>query len=184
MNQEHIIQDYAQLRHSQRILMFICGCSIVTCLGLCFFVLNKSDRVIIVPPNVSKSFWVDSNKVSSEYLEEMGLFLAHQLLDITPASFSYQRDIVMRYIHPSAHNFLHKKFIQDESKYRKLNLSTSFKPLEVKVGNLQINLKGQLISYVGQKRVQQDTEEYVMQFDYAHGRLLLKKFFMKGEEND
>ena len=44
------------------------------------------ERVIVVPPAVHKSFWVENDRVSAEYLEQMGYFLIQLALNVTPQS--------------------------------------------------------------------------------------------------
>ena len=36
--------------------------------------LDKEDRVVVLPAEITKSFWLDADSVSPEYLEQMGLF--------------------------------------------------------------------------------------------------------------
>ena len=35
--------------------------------------LDKEDRVVVLPAEITKSFWLDADSVSPEYLEQMGL---------------------------------------------------------------------------------------------------------------
>ena len=50
--------------------------------------LYKSEKIILVPPHIKKTLWVQGGEVSQEYLEEMGLYVAKLLLDLSPGSFS------------------------------------------------------------------------------------------------
>ncbi len=150
-------------------------------LGLCLFF--SSERVVIVPASLAKSFWVDRSRVSAEYLEEMALFFAHHLLDVTPASAHYQREIVLRYTAPSYHNALKKRLVEEEEHSREGQISTSFKPVQIKTDpeRLEVELTGDLISYVGGKSATQQREIYLLRFHYSQGRLLVTHFTLQKE---
>ena len=70
--------DLRSQRRSNRILSAIVGALSLTVL-LCLVVIVSivgSDRTVIVPPNIDKTFWVTKEKASREYLEEMGTVYA------------------------------------------------------------------------------------------------------------
>lgn len=166
----------------QRNRMFIVGCLLASSnlfMGMTLFF--SSERVVIVPACVSKSFWVDRSAVSAEYLEEMALFFAHQILDVSAASASYQRDIVLRYTATSYHNALKKRLTEEETRAREGQISTSFKPVQIKVDEhrLEAELTGDLLSYVGGKLASQARETYLLRFQYQQGRLLVTHFTLK-----
>ena len=43
-----------------------------------------NERTILVPPELHKTVWVDSEKVSKEYLEEMSYFIGSLILNASP----------------------------------------------------------------------------------------------------
>ena len=168
----------------QRDRLFFLACLLgVSNLFLGIKTFLSSERVVIVPASLSKSFWVDPSQVSSEYLEEMALFFARQILDISPASAPYQRDVVLRYTSPSFHNALKKRLLEEETRARENQVSTSFKPVSVKVHPkvLEVEMTGDLIAYVGGKTSHQTRETYLMTFSYTQGRLLVTRFVLKKE---
>jgi len=54
-------------------------------LSLCVILtIVGTERIVFVPPNINKSFWVTKDKVSKDYLEDMGAFVAWlQGVDVT-----------------------------------------------------------------------------------------------------
>lgn len=145
---------------------------------LCMTVLFSNERVVVVPPDIKRSFWTETSRVSKEYLEEMSVFFAGQILDVSPSSAAFQRDVVLRYVSPEFHNELKKRLIDEEQTYRKQQISTSFKPIKIEADAelLQIKLTGDLLSFVGKARVKQSRETYLLKFSYRSGRLLLENF--------
>lgn len=148
---------------------------------LTLIIFNASERVVVVPPQLGNSVWTEKGTVSQSYLEEMAVFFAKQILDITPSTASYQREHLLRYVHPSFHNALRKKMLDEEERYKKDNLSMSFRPLSAVVNTkaLKVTLTGLLQQYVANKFVQQTKEVYEMDFSYEAGQLLIKNFEFK-----
>ena len=63
-----------------------------------FIQVNKSHRETLVPPHINKTFWIDGEKVSPEYLEQMGLFVLQLAVNNTPSSVDYNNQVLLRYV--------------------------------------------------------------------------------------
>lgn len=137
----------------------------------------KSERTILVPPHITKTLWVEGGAVSKEYLEEMGIYISKLLLDLSPSSFTYNHDTLLKYATPEAYGALKKKLMDDGEQYTKLQLSTHFKPTEVKANpnKLQVDVKGNLTSYVVGKEMGSSLESLSLQFSLRGAGLLLEK---------
>jgi type IV conjugative transfer system protein TraE len=142
------------------------------------FLFTNKERVVLVPAQIQTEMWTERKAVSKEYLEEMTLFFTHLLLDVSPHSMPYQRDVILRNVDPSLYNFLKHKLVKEQEKYKKENLSTSFRPTKVIVNTttLESLVEGYLTSFVGGKAVQQITDIYRISFRYEAGRLFIKSF--------
>lgn len=159
-------------------LMFMI--SVVACLGMAIAVnrLIGVERTIIVPPEISKSFWIDNNKVSKSYLEEMALYIAQLELTITPDSFRFQSDQLLRYVYPSAVGEMRSSLDARETQLRRDQIASWFAPADVFADekNLQVKLKGRLTSYVGKEQLPPAEKTYLVEFFYNNSRLYLKTF--------
>jgi conjugal transfer pilus assembly protein TraE len=142
------------------------------------FTLIGSERVIVLPPDVSKTFWVDGHHVSSEYLSEMGLFFAGLRLNATQGDASLQHDILLRYVHPSFYSQMKSQLIQEKERINGSHISMSFYPVNVQVDDKQwmVRIDGDLQSMIGQDPQPIQRVTYQMQFNYDSGRLLVKSF--------
>src|SRR5690606_15531655 len=67
-------------------------------------VFYHRERIIIVPAYLKQSFWAEGEVVSKEYLEEMTMFFANLVLNVTPESMEYQSKVVLKYVSPEFHN--------------------------------------------------------------------------------
>jgi len=138
------------------------------------------ERILVMPPEIHQSFWVEGNRVSNHYVEEMALFFAHLLLDTSEASAPFHREVILRYAQPESYGALKTQLLEDEQRYKKEQLSTSFKPSVVEVDNKKMtaDLTGDLLSYVGSKKISQNRETYRFHFHYDHGRLQIVSFLL------
>ncbi len=147
----------------------------VTTVILSVAVLGKSQKIILVPPHITKSFWIKGDEVSKEYLEEIGVYMAKLLLDLSPANLNHNHQVLLRYATPEAYGQLEKQFLEEKSQYESLQLTTHFKPSSVmaKPDTLEVEVKGTLTSYVAAKEVKSSQALLKLKFaDRGTGLLL------------
>ncbi|HUX80186.1 MAG TPA: type IV conjugative transfer system protein TraE [Alphaproteobacteria bacterium] len=151
-------------------------------LGLNFtqalFTLFHSERIVVVPPDLKQEIWLEKNRVSASYLEEMALVFADLILESSPASAAYKRDIILRNTVSEGYGPLKTQLLRDEDQLKKDHVTTSFQPNAIKVDahKLTVELTGDLLRFVGEKRISQSRDRYQFQFEYRVGRLLIKSF--------
>lgn len=138
--------------------------------------LQRREKIILVPPTLHKSFWVQGDQLSKEYLEEMALYLSKLLLDLTPSSLRQNHTILLRYTTPESYGTLKNQFFQEEQEYESLQLSTYFKPSSVHVNpeSLTAEVKGTLSRYVAGKEIQTTSETLFLKFANRGSGLLLE----------
>ena len=146
--------------------------------------LLKSEKVVIVPPNIRQTFWVRTHDVSREYLEEMSLFLIHQMLDVSAVSAEYQNNLILRHVAPEYYGVLKKKLQDELAFYRKKQVALSFKAVEIDINqkHFSVIIKGDLTSYVAGKKLSSSRDTYKLQYRYKNGELLLTEFTLLEEE--
>jgi len=139
--------------------------------------LNAS-RTILVPPEIDKTFWIERDTVSKEYLEQMALYITQLELNITPASHGYQTKVLMNYIHPSYHGKMQAKFLADGEQLRKDNASTWFTPrtIQTDVKGKKVAISGEFLVTIGEKQVVKQNKTYVSTFEMSGGKMFLTRF--------
>lgn len=167
------------------------GISIVLGVSLCLLaaaLLHKREKTILVPLNIHKSFWVHGDEVSKEYLEEMGLYLAKLLMDVSPSHIRHNHAVLLRYATPEAYGTLKAQFVEEEASSSSLQLSTHFKPSSVLANPevLTVEVKGVLTSYVAGKEIKTSSETLLLKFANREAGLLLEsaKGMPKGEGHE
>lgn len=151
---------------------------------LSLILLFKQEKVIIMPPELSQSFWIEKGRASVSYLEEMSLFFMNLILDVTPSSAGYQREVLLRYALPKAYSPLKQQLLEEEERLKKENLSTSFRPSHVNVSrsNSFVEVKGDYLGFLGNKKVFEVRQTYHLKVKFQKGRLFLESFELKGGE--
>jgi conjugal transfer pilus assembly protein TraE len=147
-------------------------------LAVTAYSLVGRERVILVPPTVSKSFWLDSEKVSGDYLDQMALFLAHLMLNISPRSVDFQAKTLLQYASPEAYAELKTAMASTSERLKRDNAVTLFQPVTFTIDEpgMRVVINGVLATYIGDKRVTETSKVYLIEFRYSGGKLYLSGF--------
>lgn len=137
----------------------------------------KGERTVLVPPQITREFWIEGGEVSKEYLEEMGLWMSTFLLEMNPTTASYKHKVLLKYVAPEVYGPLKAQFLKDEDHYKNLQLSTSFKPQEVNAAKdtMTVEVKGVLSSYMASGKVQDVPHVVTLKFSRRGAGLVLEE---------
>jgi conjugal transfer pilus assembly protein TraE len=144
---------------------------------LCFY-LSGRERIILVPPTITHSFWVTHTDVSPEYLSEMTTFFAYLRLNVTPENADSQRQLLLRYVDPRYYGALNTLLIAEHDRITSQHVSTVFYPVNVKVNakTLSVLIIGDLVSTVGTAQIASQRVTYEVRYRSDQGRLLVSQF--------
>lgn len=172
--------DLKELRRRNRALSLTVGGLILGLLICLVIILNVvgMERTIVVPPTIDKSFWVTRERVSREYLEQMGSFVAWLILDVTPASIDWKKDILLNYVAPDQHGAMQSRQEIEAERLRRINASTFFLPQQLvpNEDKQTVAIRGRLRTQVNGQETATETRAYLAEFQYAGGRMHLKSF--------
>ena len=143
--------------------------------------LSSTSEKIIMVPGITRDLSVEGSRVSQSYLEETALLFASHLLDLTPDTITFKKNIILKQASNRSDKSL--KSLQDyfalkEEEHKKFGLSTFFslKEMQVDTKNLQVLMEGILTSTFGKRGFEQDRVKYLLSFDYTGGHLKLREF--------
>ncbi len=147
-------------------------------IALIAFRLIGLERVILVPPTIHKSFWVESDKVSTEYLEQMGYFLVQLVLNVTPQSVDYQSKLLLQYAAPASYGEIRTAMAVTGDRLKRDGAATVFSPRTINVDEhaLKVAVQGQLTAFIGDRRVSDVSKSYLIELQYALGKITIKSF--------
>jgi len=173
-------EDLASARRATTFLVVLLGGSMLVnlALGILAARLAGRERVVVVPPTIHKTFWVESDRVSSEYLEQMGYFLMQLTLNVTPQSVDHQSKVLLQYAAPAAFGELRAALLAAAERLKRDGASTLFsaQDLIVDESGLRVGVRGQLATFVSDRRVSDVSKGYAIELQYSGGRIFLKAF--------
>lgn len=140
--------------------------------------LVDRERVILVPPTINKTFWVDAEHVSGEYLEQMAYFLMQLTLDVTPQNVDHQARVLMQYAAPASFGELRAAMLATAERLKRDGAATVFSARDLIVDEIRqrVGVRGQLTTFISDRRVSDVSKGYAIELQYAGGRVFLKSF--------
>lgn len=177
MKYSYATKRMTNYEYQRNVLLGLNGVLLVILLIMSLSLFFKKERIVVLPPEVRREFWVEGNRFSSEYLEEMATYFLHLSLDVNQETLNYNTRVLMRYADVSTCNYLREKFAKDIKKLKSNNASTSFDVKELTVYPEQntVRAKGVLNRYCGSKCINSSKEIYEVRFKTYRGRLFFKK---------
>lgn len=173
--------DLRAQRRANRVLSAIVGALSLTLL-LCLVVIVSivgSDRTVIVPPNIDRTFWVTKDKASREYLEEMAGYVAWLVLDVTPTTIDWKKNVLLNWVAPDQHAAMKTKMDIEAERLRSNNATTFFlvQQLAADEARQSVVVTGRLRRQINGADVSEpETRSYLAQFQYAGGRVHIQSF--------
>lgn len=152
--------------------------SIFTNVGLAFLLntIDRTHRETIVPPEINKSFWVEDKHVSASYLEQMGLYVLMNALNVTPATADYQMQQLLKLASPRAYGPMEASLKRQVDRLRRDKVSTA-----VGVTGISVDEAKQAVYYdvvlstmVSDKSVSQVPKKFEISFSMSQGRIRLE----------
>ena len=154
--------------------------AVCVALLLAMVALTKQSTTILEPPSRTKTIAMTGDRVDAAWLEEMGAWIAHMMLDASPASIAYQQDQVLRWTHPATHGSLQQDMAIQARRLADTNAATVFWLQETAPDpdRQRVVLVGQLDTYVNGVKVpgSNRTVSYLAAFETKGGRMLLKEW--------
>jgi conjugal transfer pilus assembly protein TraE len=147
--------------------------------------LMGSEKTVLVPPEIKRSFWVSGTAVSKEYLEEMAYWYAGLALDITPAAAEYQNRMFLAYAAPSEYGRLQAEMGVRAEFLKKNNAATQFavRTITVDEKNLRVALSGTLSTWTSDKKAGERNATYMVGFKFMNGKLYVSDFKETSNQN-
>ncbi|WP_136415884.1 type IV conjugative transfer system protein TraE [Herbaspirillum sp. ST 5-3] len=180
MNNDKFSNDIRDLRGRNRSLgLAVAGLVFALILALAIILKQLgSERTVVVPPSIDKSFWVTKDRVSKEYLEQMGAFVGWLILDVSPESIDWKKDILLSYVTADQSGAMKTRQDLEAERLKRMNASTFFAPKQLvpNEDTQSIVLVGRLRTQVNGQDTTTDTKSYLAEFAYLGGRVHLKTF--------
>jgi conjugal transfer pilus assembly protein TraE len=145
-------------------------------LGWTVISLAGSGRTIVLPPSIEKSFWVEKDKVSATYLEQMAGYITYLALQSSPATVDYQNKQLLEYVAPASYGQIKQDMEYFSGRVKKGSISQVFVPkaYETNAPKKSVLVQGNMTTYVNEKPVGQKDVSVALTFEVVHGKLYVK----------
>lgn len=172
------IGKYAQIMN---ILLLL----VVVALSIALAKADRTHRETLIPPSVSKTFWIDDDKVSPSYLEQMGQYLIQLALNRSPGNAEGQINELLKYVAPSSYPELQKQLIAEVTRQKEDRVSTVYYPTNVSVseGRQSVLFEGVLNTWISDKLIKQEQKRYLIIFAFQ-GKVYIKEIKDVTNEQD
>ena len=169
-------QSFVQQRNIAILAMSIISIAFII-LSIVF--LNQSKTVVIVPSYVSGEYEVSTKgSANITYLEDMGIATVYNFLNISPETFDFAKTQILRLTSSSKRGVIAALLQRTARLVKARNISTTFR-LERIVANPRgntVKVFGQLLSFMGSKKVSEQKKAYKVSFGFKGATLLLEDF--------
>jgi len=180
MDHAKLSGDLKEIRKRNHALSILVGV-LSTCVLVALIIIVKvvgTERTIVVPPTLSKSFWLTTSKASASYLEQMGSYVAWLILDVSPETIDWKKKELLSWVAPEEHGAFKVKQEVEAERLKRMNASTYWLPQQF-VPNEEtqsVVIRGRLKTQVNGQETTADSKAYLVEFDYDGGRVHLKGF--------
>lgn len=147
---------------------------------------KKGERVIIVPPEITKEFWIEKNRVSPDYLEQMGVFFATLGGNLSPSNAAYNVKYLSNYIPPDVYSDIKTELASQAYYISKNNITQAFFPYAVKVidGENRVLIEGNVIRNIGTTRISNEKMVFNIKFRVKNFKLFIEELFVDYPERE
>ena len=158
------------------LLVIMVFCNLLLTLRIAF----TGDRVrdVLVPANLNQRVWVDDDKVSKEYLQEMSTYFSQLMFNISPMNIEARHSLLLSYIASDKYSAFEKELKLSENLIRQTNIASYFVPTHFGVDekSMTVLMRGSFIATQGEKVIQRSQKELELKYKYDGGKLLIERF--------
>lgn len=179
-----IIEKYKAEIDNQRSLLgyfklVLTGMIVLTvALSVAIYKLSGSERIVIVPPTINKTFWVDSDNAAPEYLEQMAYFMAQLALSVTPSNARFQLDLLLKHTSPSYYHPLKQANENYLKKISKEPVITFFvvQKMDTNPKDKAVLMTGIQSTFLNGIKLPDKPKKFLIQFSFDGGKIALSNF--------
>ena len=142
-------------------------------------IIIGKQKTIVLPPRVSRSFWVAGGKVSQGYLIQMGDYLSQTVLNFTPKDYEEQLGNFMVYVLPARYKAINTALESQIKSVTTLGVSSVFYPTKTTIKGNTITIIGVNHSFKG-KKMTGSQETVILGYKVVNGRFYISKILVKG----
>jgi conjugal transfer pilus assembly protein TraE len=179
MNINEQIKANRNLLKHRNLLVIILVVMLISNTLLAFYLFKVDSKIIVIPSQVRKEFYLTESKVSNEYLELMTRDFTNLILNLTAENYEYVKTSVLKHTKPDYYEKIKHELDGLATDIKLRNVTTTFfiKEIILDTETLTSEVKGVLDTRIGLTTVSSVNKVYKIVFDYSLSYLSLKEFY-------
>ncbi len=167
-----------KLIEENRILKFVVLILTLTnvALAVLFLQIRNTQKVVVVPPEIRREFWVSGNTLSKSYLEQVFYYITSSLLNVSPETVddSISRVYVFLTTDPALVGRIKKAFQDYTSAIKRKKVYQVFYPMSMDIKSNVVIVRGMVKKIVGAGEVIEENKEVKYRFKVLNSRLFIE----------
>lgn len=145
-------------------------------LGVLYLQSQGSQKVIVVPPEIRKEFWVTGKTVSRSYLEQVFYYVTSSILNVSPETVdeSISRIYVFLTTDPVLVGKIKRAFQDYALAIKTKRVYQAFYPMSIEFKGNKAIVRGFMKKIVGAGEVIEESKEVKYTFRVQNGRLFIE----------
>jgi type IV conjugative transfer system protein TraE len=138
---------------------------------------------------MTKEFWIERDRVSPEYVEQMGVFIATLVGNLSPGNAEFNVSMLVKhYLDPGSNNPEAMRELLGQAAYiKKNNITQAFFPSSISIvdaANMKVRVEGSNIINIGTARISGEKVSYLIKFNARDYKLYVEEFTIESKEKD
>ncbi|HFD3738333.1 TPA: TraE/TraK family type IV conjugative transfer system protein, partial [Pseudomonas aeruginosa] len=118
----------SRLQETSKVLSLSNLCTGFIAIGLLFLLYGKNEKIIIVPPNLQTTGWIDENEGSTAYMQSWASYIATLLGNTNPSSVNFVKSSLAPFLSPNSYQRIMLSIDDAISQINRDRVSLSFTP--------------------------------------------------------
>lgn len=129
-------------------------------------VLREETKIVVVPPTLTNEFWLERNRASETYIEQMAVFVATLAGNLSPRSAEYNVDALLKYMEPTRMIEVRDDLKAQAEYIKKNNIAQSYHPSgsQIDIDKQSAVVEGTVVRHVGSIKVSEEKMAVHMKF--------------------
>lgn len=180
MKLDIFMQKTSNLYAENRLMKFVIaviGLAVLVNTYMSYRAFN-SQRTILVPPVMNSKVEISGDKASDEYIKQFTRYVSNLALSYNPVAARAQFAELLTMYAPEAYPAAQKAFynLADTIEMTKVSNSFTIQRMTVEGSKHQIEMQGTNIQFAQDKKVEESTKTYIIEYRIANGRFEILSF--------
>lgn len=121
----------SRLQETSKVLSLSNLCTGFIAIGLLFLLYGKNEKIIIVPPNLQTTGWIDENEGSTAYMQSWASYIATLLGNTNPSSVNFVKSSLAPFLSPNSYQRIMLSIDDAISQINRDRVSLTFTPTRI-----------------------------------------------------